>query len=134
MKKYLHIVAKIFFSLILLLPVIGLTGMFGEATRDLYNTDQAFAFIEILNEVMYISFMMAVVHVIALIALWTKREALAALLVLPITLNVVGFHLMLDGGLLTGGAVLGNVMLLLNLYLLWKNCETVKLLAKPQLA
>lgn len=134
MKKYLHIVVKVLFSLILLLPVVGATGLLGEATRDLYNTDRAFAFIEMLNEVLYISYMMAVVHVIALIALWTRREALAALLVLPITFNVVGFHLVLDGGLLTGGAVLGNLMLLLNLYLLWKNRETLKLLTKPQLS
>ncbi len=61
MKKYLHIGAKVLFSLILLMPVLGLTGMLGEATRDLYNTDRAFAFIEALNEVMYISFLMAAV-------------------------------------------------------------------------
>jgi hypothetical protein len=62
---------------------------------------------------------MSVVHVIALFFLWTRRTALAALLVLPITVNVVAFHLVLDGGLLTAGAVLGNVMLLINLYFLW---------------
>lgn len=124
MKKYLHILAKIIFSLIILMPILGVTGMLGEATRDLYNTDAAFAFIEMLTDIMYINYMMVVVHIIALVALWTKREALAALLVLPITLNVVAFHLMLDGGLFTGGAVLGNIMLLLNLYFLWKNRAT----------
>ncbi len=132
MKTYLHIVAKVLFSLILLMPVLGLTGMLGEATRDLYNTDRAFAFIQALNEVMYISFLMAAVHVIALVALWTKREALAALLVLPITLNVVGFHLVLDGGLLMAGAMIANLMLVLNLYLLWQNRDTIKVLVEPK--
>jgi hypothetical protein len=103
------------------LPILGLTGIFPPPTRDLYNTDQAFQFIETLNEVRYISFIMGVVHVLALVSLWSRRTALAALLILPITVNVVGFHLVLDGGLLTGGAVLGNIMLLLNAYFLWQH-------------
>ncbi len=69
---------------------------------------------------------------IALVALWTKREALAALLVLPITLNVVGFHLVLDGGLLMAGAMIANLMLVLNLYLLWHNRDTIKVLVEPK--
>lgn len=128
MKKYLHIVAKVLFSLILILPIVGSTGALGEATRDLYNTDLAFNFIQILTDIAYITYMMTVVHVVALIALWTKREALTALLELPITLNIVAFHLVIDGGLLTGGAVLANLMLVLNVYLLWKNREVIKTL------
>lgn len=130
--KILHIVLKVLLSLILLLPVVGVTGLLGEATRDLYNTDLAFSFIEMMNEVVYITIMMVVVHIIALIALWTKREALAALLILPISLNVVGFHLMIDGGLFTGGAVLANIMLLINLYLIWKNRESYAGLLKAR--
>lgn len=131
MKKNIHIMLKVLFSLTLLLPIVGSTGILGGATRDLYNSDEAFAFIEALNSAVYITYMMTVVHIIALIALWTKREALAALLELPITLNVVGFHLMLDGGLFTGGAFIGNLMLLLNLYLLWKNRLMYKNLLRP---
>ncbi|MAQ59570.1 hypothetical protein CL638_02595 [bacterium] len=130
MKKTLHIVAKVILSLILLLPVLGLTGMLGEPTRDFYNSDEAYAFIQMLTEVMFINYIMAVVHIIALIALWTKRELLAALLVLPITVNVVAFHLFLDGGLLTGGAILGNIMLLINLYLLWIHRNRLKTLLR----
>jgi hypothetical protein len=131
MKKILHTVSKIVLSLILILPVLGTFGILGEATRDLYNTDLAFAFIEMLTRVMYINYIMVVVHVLALIALWTKREALAALLIAPITANVVGFHLFIDGGLLTGGAILGNIMLLLNLYLIWKNRIAYRALVNP---
>lgn len=132
MRKHLHTVAKVIFSLILILPIVGITGVLGEPTRELYYTDQAYSFIQMLADVAYINYMMAVVHSIALIALWTKREALGALLVLPITLNVVGFHLVLDGGLLTAGAVLGNLLLILNGYLLWKNREVLSLLLRPQ--
>lgn len=124
--KYLHILAKIVLTLILLMPIVGVTGLLGEATRDLYNSDQAFAFIQALTEVMYINYIMAAVLVVALIALWTRREALSAILIAPITVNVVAFHLFLDGGLFTAGAVLGNVMLLMNAYLLWKNKEAYR--------
>lgn len=119
MKKYIHIVLKLILSLIILLPVLGITGILGEATRDLYNTDQAFAFIQTLTEIQYISYIIAVVHLIALVCLWTRREALAALLILPITVNIVAFHAVLDGGLFNGGAVPANIMLLINGYLLW---------------
>ena len=132
MKKIIHIACKVVLSLIILLPIVGSTGMLGEATRDLYNTDQAFAFIMMLTEVMYINYIMTAVLIVALVALWTRREALAALLITPITVNVVAFHLFLDGGLLTGGAVLGNIMLLLNLYLLWENRGQLKPLFAPR--
>lgn len=128
-KKYLHTTSKVLFSAILLLPILGTTGLIGEATRDLYNTDAAFRFIlQLTNDAVYISYMMAVVHILALLALWTRREALGILLELPIIANVIGFHAFLDGGLLTAGAILGNIYLLLALYLLFANRETLKLL------
>jgi hypothetical protein len=130
MKKYLHITAKVIFSLILLMPVLGATGVFPPATRDLYHTDEAFAFIEILETAAYILYMMVVVHLLAIVALWTRREVVGALLALPISLNVVGFHFWLDGGLLTAGAVMGNVMLTINLYLLYFHRNKLVALAK----
>lgn len=79
MKKTIDFVLKAVLSLILVLPILGLVGVFPPPTQDLYNTPQAFEFI------------------------------------------VVAFHLVLDGGLLTGGAVLGNIMLLINAYFLWQH-------------
>jgi NADH:ubiquinone oxidoreductase subunit K len=121
MRKWIDIVLKVLLSLILVMPILGLLGVFPPPTPDLYNTPQAFQFIETLQEGRYISIMMAVVHVLALACLWTRRTALAALLILPITLNVVGFHLVLDGGLHKAGAIPGDVMLLINVYLLWQH-------------
>jgi hypothetical protein len=88
-KKAIDIPLKVVLSLILLLPVVGLTGVMPPPTQDLYNTPEAFGFIETLNEIRYISIIMAGVHVIALVCLWTRRTGLAALLILPITVNVV---------------------------------------------
>lgn len=130
MKKYIHIAAKLIFSLILLMPILGATGIFPPATRDLYQTDQAFAFIEMLSTASYILYMMVVVHLLAIAALWTRREVVGALLALPITLNVVGFHFWLDGGLLTAGAAMGNVMLALNFYFLYIHRAKLQTLLK----
>jgi hypothetical protein len=105
-------------------PGIGTTG----PTPELYNTPEAFAFIRTLDQGRYITIIMALVHVAALICLWTRRTALAALLILPITVNVVAFHAFLDGGLLTPGAVLSNIMLLVNVYLWQCKCEYQPLL------
>lgn len=130
--KIVDNVLKVVFSLILAMPVLGSTGLLGEATRDLYNTDLAFALISMLVEIGYINWMMVVVHVIALIALWTKREPLAAILVLPITLNVFAFHAVIDGGPFTAGAVLGNIMLLINAYLIYKYRDAYRSLLAPR--
>jgi len=130
-KKTIDIVLKVLLSLILVLPILGTVGVGPPPTQDLYNTPEAFQFIVTLQDVRYINIIMSVVHVIALVCLWTRRTALAALLVLPITVNVVGFHLVLDGGLLTAGAMLGNIMLLINLYFLWtRRREYAPLLAQ----
>jgi len=121
MKKTIHIVLKIVLSLLLIMPIVGALGVFPPPTRELYNTDIAFTFIEILTQVAYINYIMSVVNIVAVILLWTKREAPAALLITPITVNILAFHIFLDGGLFTGGAALGNILLLLNAYFLWKN-------------
>jgi putative oxidoreductase len=121
MKKAIDILLKVVLSLILVLPILGTFGVLPAPTQDLYNTPEAFQFIATLQEGRYINIIMVVVHVVALVCLWTRRTALAALLILPITVNVVAFHAFLDGGLLTGGAVLGNIMLLINAYFLWQH-------------
>ncbi len=116
----IHIVLKVVLSLIILMPIFGILGVFPSPTPDLYNTQEAFAFILMLMDTKYISILNAIVFAISLYLLWTRREALAAVLIFPITVNVVAFHLVLDGGLLTGGAVLGNIMLAINIYIFWK--------------
>mgnify|MGYP003425128659 FL=1 len=126
MKKYIHNFLKVILSLILIFPILGILGIFPEPTRELYNTDLAFSFIQILGEAGYINYIMALVYLVALGALWTRREALAALLILPVVVNIIGFHAFIDGGLFTAGAVLANVFLLLNIYFLWKNWSQYK--------
>jgi hypothetical protein len=131
LQKIVDIVLKVALSLLLVMPILGATGIFPAPTPGLYNTPQAFEYIRVMMDAKYVSVMMAVVFAIALVCLWAKREPLAALLILPITLNIVGFHLMLDGGLFKPGAIMGNVLLLLNVYLLWKHRMAYKPLIQP---
>ena len=120
MKKIIPIALKVLLSLIMVMPIVGALGVFPAPTADLYNNPKAFAFIEALMGSGYINPIMGLVFALALVCLWTKREALAAILILPITVNVVAFHLFLDGGLLTPGAVMADALLALNVYFLWQ--------------
>lgn len=121
MKKIIHIIIKVIFSALLIMPVLGTLGIFPAPTADMYVRPEAFQFINLLMQSHYLMILMAIVHLLALIALWTKREALAALLELPIALNIIGFHAFLDSGLFAGGALMGNIFLIIVIYLIWKN-------------
>ena len=127
MKKAVYIISKVIVSLMLASSLLGLLGVFPAPTRDLYNTDEAFQFIDMLmKNAVYINVMMTIVNITAVIAMWTKRDALAALLITPITANIIGFHMFLDGGLFTAGAIMANVLLVINIYLLWVNREAYR--------
>jgi putative oxidoreductase len=119
--KILNIVLKVILCLLLLSPILGATGIFPPPTPDLYNTPEAFAFIQMLFATGFVVYIEAIVFAAAIVLIIMKRTALAALLILPVTVNIVAFHLVLDGGLFTGGAVLADILLVLNTYFLWQN-------------
>lgn len=120
--KIINTIAKVMLSLILVSPIFGTLGVFPAPTPDMYNTDLAFQFITfVMDHASYISYLMTIVFLLALFALWTKREAIAAFLLLPITLNIIGFHMFLDGGLLNPGSIMAIILLILNFYFLLRN-------------
>ena len=125
-------IGKVLLTLLMVMPILGTLGIFPAPTPDMYHTPEAFQFVNILMTSKYVMMMSVVVYLLAIFCLWTKRTALAALLLLPITLNIVGFHAFLDGGLLTGGAVMGNVFLILNLAFLWQQRAQYAVLWKQQ--
>jgi hypothetical protein len=122
-NKYLYLVLKAIFSLLILLPVVSfvaiLLGQDISPKPEYYNTEVAYSFIKILMDTKYIVLTNSLIFAVSLVLLWTKRAALAAVLVLPVTYNIIAFHAFLDGGLLTGGAVMGDILFAINLYLIW---------------
>ena len=131
MKKYINILLKVVFSLILFMPILGALHIFPAPTAEMYTNPKAFAFIQIMMDAAsYINYIMAIVFALAIILIWTKRMALAAILVLPITVNIVAFHLFLDGGLLTSGAIPAVVLGALNVYFIWQQRENYSQLVR----
>lgn len=113
-------IAKVLLTPLLLMPILGGLGVFPPPTPDLYNTPEAYAFIVALMSATYLMPVLSVTFALALVCLWTRREALAALLLLPLTVNIFAFHLVLDGGMFTAGAVMADLLAVLNLYFLWE--------------
>ena len=107
------------------MPIIGALHVFPAPTADMYNNPQSFAFIQMLmNSASYINYIMAIVFAMALVLVWTKRMALAVLIILPITVNILAFHLFLDGGLFTPGSIPAVMLATLNLYFLWQQRDS----------
>ena len=115
----MHFIVKIVFTLLLVTPMLGALGIFPAPTAEMYANREAFEFIQVMMNSGYIMVFMTITHVLALVALWTRREALAAALELPIALNIIGFHAYLDGGIFNAGALMGNVFLVIILYLIY---------------
>ncbi len=119
--KSLHIAFRVLLALIIFMPILGVLNIFPAPTADMYNSAEAFSFIEALYVSKYVMYIMAAVFAISLILTIMNRMAAVALLILPITVNIVAFHAFLDGGIFTAGAIMGNVLMLLNAYFLWQN-------------
>ncbi len=127
--KILNIILKVLLTLILVAPVMGLFQNM-QPTAEMYSTPEAFAFIQSMMSSGYLNYAILVVFLTAAVCLWTRRVALASILILPITVNIIAFHALLDGGLFKAGAIMGNVLLLLNVYFLYQSRDRLKPLLK----
>lgn len=120
MKK-LDLILRILLILLCITPILGTLGIFPAPTRNLYKTDEAFAFIEILMASGYVMWAMSATFAAILYLAITNRMAAAALLLLPLVVNIVGFHAFLDGGLFTSGSIMAVLLGAINVYFLWRN-------------
>ena len=126
--KIINIILRIVLCLIIVTPILGALGIFPTPTPDLYNSQTSFAFIQMLYSTKYVLYIMALVFAVSIVLTAMNRMAIVALLILPIVVNIVSFHLFLDGGLFTGGAILADVLLIINIYFLWQNRGSYKIL------
>lgn len=118
--KILHIVMKVLFILVLLMPVLGTAGVFPAPTAELY-TANGWAFISALMQSGYMFPLIGLTCAATLILLFMNKTALAAVIIAPMTVNVMAFHWFVDKGPFDPSGILGYVLLVCNAYFLWVN-------------
>ncbi len=126
--KVINIILKILLIVLIFSPILGALGIFPAPTRDMYNTDVAYNFIAMLMSTGYIMWIMAAVFAVCIVLIFMNRMALVALLLLPITVNIIAFHTFLDGGLFAPDAILADVLLIINVIFLWQQRQVYKVL------
>ncbi len=125
--KIVNIILKVLLVLLLLTPILGASGVFPPPTADLYTPD-GWAFIQALMNAGYLMPLMAVLCAVCIVLIIMNKTALAAVLLAPMTVNVICFHTFVDTGLISPSAILGILLFLLNAYFLWANRAKYKTL------
>ncbi len=123
--KVLNIVLRVLLGLLILTPVLGATGVFPAPTADLYSPT-GWAFMEALLNTGYLLYLIALLCAVCIVLTIMDKMALVAALLAPLTVNIICFHLFLEGGLFTPSAVLADLLLIINAYFLWMNREEYK--------
>jgi hypothetical protein len=123
----LRVVLRVLICLLLLIPVLGTLGVFPAPTADLY-TPSGWAFMSALMNASYLMPTLAILCAVCIVLFAIGRTALAAILLAPLTVNVIGFHAFVDTGLFTPSATLGLLLLVLNAFFLWDNRRKYKVL------
>jgi len=128
--KITNLILRIVLALILLMPIGGALGFFPEPTAEMYSTTESWEFIFALMQTGYMMPLISVCFALSAILLFTGHQALSALILLPLTVNVVAFHWFLDATPISAASSLAYVLLVLNLYLLWYNRQRYEGLLK----
>ncbi len=118
--KILNIVMRILLGLLLVTPILGATGVFPAPTADLY-TPTGWAFMSALMASGYIMPLLGILCAMCVVLIAMNKTALAAILLAPMTVNVICFHAFVDTGLVSPSAIMGVLLLILNAYFLWVN-------------
>lgn len=123
----LRVVLRVLICLLLLVPILGTLGVFPAPTADLY-TPSGWAFMSALLNAPYLMPTLGILCAVCLVLFAMGRTALAAILLAPLTVNVIGFHATVDTGLFSPSASLGIILLVLNVFFLWDNRRKYKAL------
>ena len=118
-KKFIRTV-QIIFGLYLVFTAI--MGLFQLAEAPVFN-EAATAFMTALFNTGYFFIFLSLVFLIAgIMFIFNKYTAFAAMIIVPITLNILLFHIFLD----FSGFWFALIFILINLYFLKLNCEKYK--------
>lgn len=125
--KIVRIVLRVLLCLVLLLPILGTLGVFPEPTADLY-TPNGWAFMQALMASGYMMPLLGILCAVVFVLTAMNKTALAAVLLAPMTVNVIAFHAFVDTGILHPAASLGILLFALNAFFLWDNRATYRAL------
>ena len=120
--KTTNLVLRILLGLFLLMPVAGALKLFPEPTAEMYSPE-GWAFMSALMNTGYMMPLIALLSLVCGVLFLMNRTALAAALLAPFTVNVIGFHLFLDAATISAPAIPAYILLVLNAYFLWINKE-----------
>ena len=124
--KMLSIAMRVLFGLVLTLPILGAL-VFPPPTADMYSP-AGWAFIQAMTNTGYLPWLVTITAAAGLLLLLIGRTALAAVVVAPLTVNIVAFHLLLDNSMFIPSAIPAWVILITNAYALWENREKYRAL------
>lgn len=127
MKTSYHVI-RILFGLLLLMPVAGGLGFLPQPTADMYSTPESWSFIEELMNTGYMMPLVALTCLAGSILSFTKRTALAGVVLAPFTVNVILFHVFLDAVPVSAAAIPAYMLLGFNVWLLWDSRESYRAL------
>lgn len=116
--KILTLVLRILFGLLLLMPAAGALGLLPEPTAEMY-TPEGWAFMEALMTTPYMMPLIGITSLIVGVLFLAGKNALAAILLAPFTVNVILFHIFLDAAPISAAAIPAYILVALNLYFLW---------------
>jgi putative oxidoreductase len=118
--KIVSIILRIFFGLVLLLPVLGTLGVFPPPAPEMYSPP-GWAFMQAMMATGYLPQLIALTCAVTLVLVIMNRTALAAVLVAPLTVNILLFHLVVDRSMFNPSTLPAWVLLITNAYFLWEN-------------
>ncbi|MGE3278377.1 MAG: hypothetical protein AB7J40_01050 [Candidatus Altimarinota bacterium] len=128
--KTTNLVLRILLLLLLLIPIGGTIGLFPEPTADLYGTAESWEFMSALLQTGYMMPLIGGTFALCAVLLFTGHQALSALILLPLTVNIMAFHWFTNASPISAESSLGYLLLALNLYLLWYNRQKYQALLK----
>jgi len=128
--KTTNLVLRIILTLILLIPVGGTLGLFPAPTAEMYGTAESWNFMSAMMQTGYMMPLIGLSFAICAILLFTGHQALSALMLVPLTVNIMAFHWFTNASPISAESALGYILLALNLYLLWYNRQKYQVLLK----
>lgn len=119
MKITAHIL-RILLGVFLLMPVLALFGVIPQPSAEMYS-EAGWEFMKALMDTGYMMPFIQISNVLCGILLLANRTALAAVMLVPLTLNIILFHIFLDATPVSASSSPAYILLIGNIIFLHQN-------------